>query len=93
VLFFDHYRNANYKAALEKALRFNTSDFFLDPLIRATVLGQLGRRTDAHAALHELVGLLPDFSTRGREQLRRIVFSEAHVEMLWDGLRKAGLRG
>jgi adenylate cyclase len=90
-MFLPHYRKANYEAALEEALRINTPGFFIDPLCRAAVLGQLGRRADANAALQELLSLVPDFPTTGREQLRRIVFSENHVEMLWEGLCKAGL--
>lgn len=91
VFSFEHYRHRKYEAALEEALRFNSPGFFMDPLVRTAVFGQLGRKTDAHAALQELLDLLPDFSTIGREQLRRIVFSDEHVEMLWDGLKKAGL--
>jgi hypothetical protein len=35
--------------------------------------------------------LNPDFATRARELMRRQFFSDENVEMLLDGLRKAGL--
>ena len=66
-------------------------DFFIDSHFCAAVLGQPGRIEEAHAALQELLNLVPGFLTTGRERLRRIVFSEDHEEILWDGLRKAGL--
>ena len=71
--------------------RINTPGDFIDPLFRAAVLGQLGSMEEAHAALQELLNLVSDFFTTGRERLRRIVFSEDHEEILWGGLRKAGL--
>ena len=71
--------------------RINTPGFFIDPLFRAAVLEQLGCMEEAHAALQELLNLVPNFLATGRERLRRIVFSEDHEEILWDGLRKAGL--
>lgn len=39
----------------------------------------------------ELLALVPDFESRGRSLIKRMVFQDAHVEMLVDGLRKAGL--
>ena len=80
-----------YEAALNEALRINSPQFYIDPLSRAAVLGQLGRITQANAALQELVSFMPDFIKIGRKQLRIVVFSEENVEMLWDGLVKAGL--
>ena len=72
-------------------VEINSPLFYIDPLSRAAVLGQLGRITKANAALQELLSLVPDFIKTGRKQLRIVVFSEEHVEMLWDGLLKAGL--
>jgi len=65
--------------------QINTSRFFTDPLFRAAVLGQLGHMAEARAALPELLNLVPDFLTTGRERPRRIVFSEGHEKILWNG--------
>jgi len=91
VFYLGHYRHGEYAAALNDALKINSPDFFIDALCRAAVLGQLGHISKANAAFQELLSLMPDFMQSGRKQLRIVVFSEAHVEMLWDGLIKAGL--
>lgn len=91
VPFMEHYRLADYEAALDEARRFNTHEYFWDPLIRAAVLGQLGRRSEANEAKDELIALVPDFGRRGRSLIRRMVFLDENVDMLLDGLRKAGV--
>lgn len=65
---------------------------FWDPLIRAAVLGQLGRQAQANEARDELLTLVPDFSDRGRGLIQRIVYLDENVELLLDGLRNAGLK-
>jgi adenylate cyclase len=89
--FLDRYRQGEYEAALQEARRFNTPDYFWDPLIRTAVLGQLGRQGEAEKAARELLALMPDFESRGRSVLKRMVFLDENVEMLLDGLGKAGL--
>lgn len=87
----DHYRKGRYDEALAEAQRINAPGLFLEPLLRAAVLGQLGRAKDAQAPLNQLLKLHPDFASRGPELTRRWVFSKENVEMLMEGLRKAGL--
>ena len=41
--------------------------------------------------MSELLALVPDFRSRGRSLIKRILFQDEHVEMLLDGLHKAGL--
>ena len=41
--------------------------------------------------MDELVALVPDFKRRGRSLIHRVVFLDEHLEMLLEGLRKAGL--
>ncbi|MDH3676219.1 MAG: hypothetical protein OES12_12055, partial [Anaerolineae bacterium] len=91
VPFLNYYRQGEYEAALFEAKRFNTPEYFWDPLIRAAVLGQLGRRAEARKAVDVLLVLVSDFEPRGRSLIQRMVFLGEHVEMLLDGLRKAGL--
>ena len=89
--FMNSYRQGQYDLAWIDAQRFNTPDFFWDPLIRAAVLGKLGRRLDAQRALEQLLDLVPKFKRRGPDLIRRLTFLDEHVDMLLDGLRMAGL--
>jgi adenylate cyclase len=89
--FMNSYRQGDYDLALVEARRFNTPDFFWDPLIRAAVLGQLDRPSEAKNAVDELLALMPDFYLRGRSLIRRLAYLDEHVEILRDGLCKAGI--
>ena len=91
VAFMIYYRQGEYDLALIEARRFNTPDLFWDPLIRAAALGQLERRAEARKAIDELMALVPDFNLRGRILIRRLAYLDEHVEILWDGLCKAGM--
>ena len=74
-----------------EARRFNSPEFFWDPLIRAAVLGQLERKNAAKKAGDELLDIIPDFGVRGPSLIRRLAYLDEHVDMLMDGLHKAGL--
>jgi len=87
----DAYRHGRFEEALVWAQKFNLPDFYWDPLLRAAVLGQLGRREKAETAARELLALRPDFPVRGRELMLRTLFDEELVDMLLAGLKKAGL--
>ena len=89
--FMDRYRQGAYKGAWVEARRVNLLMLFWDPLIWAATLGQLGRTPEAQNALAELLQLKPDFASRGRDLMERLVFLDENVEMLLDRLRKAGL--
>ena len=91
VPFLYHYYRGEYNTALVDANGFNTPDYFWDTLIRAAVLGQLDRQTEAKKAEGELLALVPDFERRGHSLIQRMVYLEENTEMLLDGLRKAGL--
>jgi hypothetical protein len=53
----------------------------------------IGRQEGAEKAVGELLALVSDFPRRGRDLMKRVVCWDEHVEMLADGLRKAGLEG
>jgi tetratricopeptide (TPR) repeat protein len=91
VPFMNYYRQGEYDLALIEARLLNIPVFHFDPLIRAAVLGQLGRQTEAKKAVDELLALVPDFQTRGRVLIQRFAYLDEHVDMLVEGLRKAGL--
>jgi adenylate cyclase len=90
VPYMEAYREGDYEAALIEANRFNIPAFHFDPLIRAAVLGQLDRQEEAQEVIDELLALVPDFETRGRSLIQRFAYLDEHVNMIWDGLRKAG---
>jgi tetratricopeptide (TPR) repeat protein len=89
--FLNSYRAEVYEDALGHAMRISTSGFFFDPLARAATLGQLGRQEEARVALEELQRELPDTDIGLRALMRRTLFSDENVDMLLNGLRKAGL--
>jgi len=91
VPFLYHYYQGEYEAALLKANRFNTPEYFWDPLIRTAVLGQLGHQEEAEKTVGELLALVPDFEPRGRHLIQRMVYLDENADMLAEGLRKAGL--
>ncbi len=90
-VFMDYYRQGRYREALNEAMRIKIPGLCLDSLSRAAALGQLGMKENAEAAVRELLTLNPDFAKRSRELMRPQLFSDENVEMLLDGLRKAGL--
>jgi len=92
VPFLYHYFRGEFKTALVDANGFNTPDFLWDSLIRAAVLGQLGRQAEASKAGDELLALVPDFATRGHSLIQRMVYRKKHAEMLLEGLHKAGVK-
>jgi len=89
--YMDYYRRGEYENAFAKALQFNYPDLYLDPMIRAAALGQMGREHEARTAVGELLKLLPDFVTRGRRMISRYVKVNDLVDKIIEGLRKAGL--
>lgn len=85
----NYYRQGAFQEACAEAFLCNTPGLFLDPLLRAAVLGQMGHTEAASAALEEMSSLLPVVNLR--ELLSRTFFSEDNVTMLLYGLTQAGL--
>lgn len=91
--FMYHYHRDEYENAYSEALKFNFPELYLDPMIRAAALGQLGRLRDANTAIDQLLKSDPDFLNQGRRLLGRYVKVAGLIEKIFDGLRKAGLAG
>ena len=91
VAYMIHMRQGDFEQALIEARRFNTPVFYWDTIIRAAVLGQLGRQEEASTAVAELLSLVPNFRGRGRSLIRRLAYLDEHVDMFVEGLGKAGL--
>ena len=87
VSYCHHYRNGEFA----DALKINTPELYTDRLFRAAAYGQLEHENAGISALKELISLFPDFKSRGREIMKRVFFLDEHVDMLWDGLEKAGI--
>ena len=87
----DHYLRGEYDLAYQETLKPAFGIHFWGPLLRAAVLGQLGRAPEAERAVSELLALVPDFESRARDLTSRPILSDSIVDALLDGLRKAGL--
>jgi TolB-like protein len=88
----DEYMKGRYESAYEETLKPGFEVRLWGPLLRAAVLGQLGRSQEARAAASEILEVVPDFECRARDITRRPILSDSIVDALLDGLRKAGLR-
>ena len=86
----NYYRMGEYNRAYEESLLIKTPGLFWEPLVRAAVLGQLGRADDAQPYLQKLLSLQPTFQDRGRHFVRRLLYSKENVDMVYEGLKKAG---
>jgi TolB-like protein/Flp pilus assembly protein TadD len=87
------YQQGEYEEALTelaKARRPETDEQVLVHL--AACSGQLGRATEARTALEALVEMHPSYAEDPRAELRRLYASDAMIDRLLEGLRKAGLK-
>ena len=91
--YLDHYRKAEFEAALDHANRFNIPDLAWDPILRAAALAQLGLADEATAAVNELTTSFPDAAADPAHYLRGYMFIDELVDEVVDGLCKAGWNG
>jgi len=89
--YMDCYRRGEYENAYAQALKFNYPELYLDPMMRAAALGQLGRQSEAEKAVDQLLELEPDFGNRGRWLIGRYLKVDELIEAIIEGLLKAGL--
>jgi adenylate cyclase len=89
-LFFNAYRQRDYRGALEIALKVNMPGFWRTHVALAAAQGQLGDRETARKAVQELLKIKPDFAVVARDELRKWYDADL-VEHLIAGLRKGGL--
>lgn len=90
-LFVYHYQKGDYARAHQETLKASFGIHFWGPLLRAAVLGRLGRTAEAEEEASRLLALVPDFESRARDLTSRPILSAAIVDALLDGLREAGL--
>jgi adenylate cyclase len=89
-LFFNAYRQRDYRGALDVALKINMPNFWRSQFALAVAYGQLGEQDAARNAVRELLAIKPNFAMVAREELRKWWDAEL-TEHLIEGLRKAGL--
>jgi len=89
--FMNYYHREEYESAVTEALKFNCPELFWDPVMRAAAHAQTRREDEAKAAVAELLELVPDFTTRGRQMISRYVKVEGLTDRVVRGLQKAGL--
>jgi tetratricopeptide (TPR) repeat protein len=90
-LWLAHLRRGQIEEAYEAALQQRDPTFFQRAMMRACCLGHLGRREEAAEEVAELLVKKPDFPTRGRTLIGRLIKFPDLVERVVDGLGKAGL--
>jgi adenylate cyclase len=90
-LWLAHLQRGEIEAAYSAALQYRDPTFFVRAMMRACCLGHLGRKAEAKPSVAELLAIKPDFRTRGRALIGRLVKFPELVERIVDGLRKAGL--
>jgi adenylate cyclase len=88
---WDHFRKGEYEQALECANRVDVPGFFWPFLVMASACGHLGRRTQAKAAVRDLLALDPEFAAHARSNVGTWHFASGLMEPILEGLRKAGL--
>jgi len=89
-LFYNAYRQGDYRGALNVGLKINLPEFFATHAALAAVYGQLGDREAGARCLRELLRLKPNFAANVREELGKW-FDQDLVNHQIDGLRRAGL--
>jgi TolB-like protein len=88
---WDHFHKGEYEQALECANRVDMPGLFWAFLVVASACGHLGRRSEAEAAVRDLLALDPEFAAHARSNIERWHFASGLLEPLLDGLRQAGL--
>ena len=89
--FMRYYVDEEYELALSEALQINAPTCFWDPLLRAATYGQLGRRSEARAAYHELLQIEPTFVERQKRLLQGLFLSDSMLKKILSGLKAAVL--
>ena len=90
-LWVDFVRQKDYEQAYLETLNFRTPTLFWDPLLKASVLGLLGRVDEGRQAVAGLLKLKADFSKRGRNLIQYYIKFDEIVEQIIVGLRRCGL--
>jgi adenylate cyclase len=87
-----HYHQRDYESALGEAQQIHAPMFFWTGLVRAMILGQLGRRGEAAVEVARLLELKPDLRRDFRAFMKPWNIPDAHLAHMIQGLQLAGLQ-
>ena len=90
-LWANHLRRGEIEESRRAAQQFRDRSSFWPGLTRACSLGHLGRLTEAKLETAELLARKPDFVSRGRALIGRVIRLPELFECVLQGLGKAGL--
>ena len=88
--FYQAYKQHDYRAALNFALKVNLPGHWAEPLFTAAARGQLGEGELAAKAIGDLLRIRPDIISTVRRDIKKW-WNDDDVEHLLEGLRKAGI--
>ena len=91
VFFLDAYRKGDYVSAHQFLMRGNPQKNYLMHALLAAGNAQLGESEMAARHLREMLTMMPDFPSIGRDEFSKWYPPEL-VDHLMDGIRKAGLK-
>ena len=90
-LCYDWFRREEYERAYQETLNFRRPSNFWEPLIRAALLGLLGRIDEGKVAVEQLLRLKPDFRDRGIILIKHFLKFDEILDPFLAGLNKVGL--
>ncbi len=91
VLWLDWVRQGHYDRAYEESMHFARPTLFWDPLLKAAILGLLGRSEESVQAGKDLLACKPDFVERGRALIGNYVKCADLEDKIIEGLGCAGI--
>jgi tetratricopeptide (TPR) repeat protein len=87
---FNEYRKANYRAALDEAVKANVPGFFWTNVMLSAAHAQLGELEAAHHAVRDLLAQKEGFAESARDTIEKWLDPQLSADLI-EGLRKAGL--
>jgi len=90
-LWADHLRRGEIEASYQAAVQYRDAAWFWRSVMRASCLGHLGRLEEAQVEVAELLRHKPDFASRGRTLIGRLIKFPDLLDRVAVGLGKAGL--
>jgi tetratricopeptide (TPR) repeat protein len=87
-----HFQSGQYEQALAAAQRINIPGFYVAHMFLAAIYAELGRQSEAHSAMEELLKLRPGLTSEAFiEEERRWNIPDHWLRRMAEALRKAGL--
>lgn len=91
-LWFHHLRRGEFELAYKEALEHRDPTYFWRGVMRLSCLGHLGRAVEAAAERADLLQRKPDFESRGRILIGHFLKLPGALDLVVDGLARAGVK-